>query len=96
MRTLLRRWPIAGPGLVAGLIVALLLLPFVCPILMPESCTGGQQACQSHPCWLLVLGPSVLVVAVFAGLVRTAHGTPVLAYPSPLFRRPHTLPRLFA
>jgi hypothetical protein len=96
MRTLFLRWHMSGPGLVAGLVVALLLLSPVCPILMLQSCAGGQQTCPSQSCWLLVLGPSLPAVATFAWVGWAARGTPAQAYPLPLFRPPRPLPRLLA
>lgn len=39
-------------------VVALMMLAFMCPIMLPALRSGAQQTCQQQICWLLERVPS--------------------------------------
>ena len=88
MRMVLSRWHFSHHGLAVGTIVVLLALAFACPVMVPALCSGGQQTCQSHTCELLVSGPTLAVLLVFAGLWWAARVPLLREHPLPLFRPP--------
>ncbi len=91
MRTRLFRQYLYHRGLVAGVVIALLLLAFMCPVMLPALCSGSQQTCQHHTCWLLELGSIILVIAVFVWLLWVARFALPREYPLLLFRPPRPL-----
>lgn len=68
--------------------IALLAFAFMCPVMLPALCSGGQQTCQSQICWLLVSGAIVPVLIVFAWFLWAARFTLPREYPLLLFRPP--------
>jgi hypothetical protein len=88
MHMVLSRWHFYHHGLAVGTIVVLLALAFACPVMSPALCSGGQQPCQSHTCELLVSGPTMAVLLVFAGLWWAARFPLLREHPLLLFRPP--------
>ncbi len=91
MRTRLFRQSLSHRGFVAGVVIALLVLAFMCPVMQPAFCSGGQQVCQHHTCWLLELGSIILVIVAFACLLWVARFALPREYPLLLFRPPRPL-----
>jgi hypothetical protein len=56
--------------------------------MLPTLCAGGQQICQDHTCWLLVPGPVIPALAVFAWLLGVSHLTLLREYSLLPFRPP--------
>jgi len=88
MRTLLLQRYAQQRGFAAGLVLALLAFAFLCPVMLPTVCSGSQQPCQSQPCWLLMSGPLVPVLSVFAWLLGTTSFTLLREHPLLLFKPP--------
>ena len=75
--------------LVAGIILAVVLFAFICPMMMlPGLCASSQQICQAPVCLFMMLACASPVLVVFAWLFWSVKAALPQEYALRLFRPP--------